>query len=76
MTWLEKREQIKTKLDAFAEQNQTTMSTDQLATLKSKYEEVRTGLTNYLKDQARKYELSSKLEETGTLQTQLKELET
>lgn len=76
MTWLEKREQIKTKLDAFAEQNQTTMSTDQLATLKSKYEEVRTGLTNYLKDQAQKYELSSKLEETGTLQTQLKELET
>lgn len=75
MTWIEKREQVKTKLDAFAEQNQTTMSTDQLATLKSKYEEVRMGLTNYLKDQAQKYELSNKLEETGTLQNQLKDLE-
>jgi hypothetical protein len=75
MTWLEKREQVKAKLDAFAEQNQTTMSTDQLADLKSKYEEVRNGLTTYLKDQAQKYELSTKLEETGTLQSQLKEIE-
>ncbi len=75
MTWLEKREQVKAKLDIFAQRNQTTMSTDQLVELKTEYEQVRNGLTSYLKDEAQKYELSNKLEETGTLQSQLREIE-
>ncbi len=75
MTWLEKREQVKAKLDLFAQRNQTTMSTDQLVELKTEYEQVRNGLTSYLKDEAQKYELSNKLEETGTLQSQLREIE-
>jgi hypothetical protein len=75
MSWREKRKQVKDKLDKFAEINQTTMTTEQLVTLRTDHEQLRTSLTNYLKEQAQNYELSNKLEKTGTLQTQIRELE-
>ena len=75
MSWSAKKEQVQTKLDEFAQVNQQTMSVEQLTALKQDHESLRNGLTTYLTAQAQNYNLSGKLEETGTLQGQLRELE-
>lgn len=75
MTWTEKRKQIQDKLDEFSQRNQATMTTGNLETLRSEHEQLRVSLTAYLKEQAQNYELSDKLQRTGTLQGQLRELE-
>lgn len=70
-----KKEQVQTKLNQFAAQNQQTMAVTDLVTLKISHEAVRNDLTTYLKEQAESYNLSGKLAETGRLQTQIRELE-
>lgn len=74
MTWLEKRGQITDRMNALSNQDQNKMSVDQLQTLKQEYDYLRYSLSSYLKDQAQSYALSDKLEETGTLQTQIQRL--
>lgn len=75
MSWSAKKEQVQAKLNEFAQLNQQTMSVEQLTALKQDHESLRNGLTAYLTAQAQNYNLSGKLEETGTLQGQLRELE-
>ena len=75
MSWLEKRSQVTEKMNQLANQNQNTMSVEQLQTLKQGYDEIRYNLSRYLTEQAQTYQLSDKLEKTGTLQGQIQRLQ-
>lgn len=74
MTWLEKRGQIMDRMNALDQQNKNQMTVEQLQTLRGEYDQIRSSLTNYLKEQAQTYALSDKLEQTGTLQTHIQRL--
>ena len=74
MMWLEKRGQITDRMNGLDQQNKNQMTVEQLQTLRGEYDQVRSSLTNYLKEQAQTYALSDKLEQTGTLQAHIQRL--
>jgi hypothetical protein len=61
-------------MNRLSNQNQNMMAIDQLQVLKQNYDEIRYDLSTYLTQQAQNYQLSDKLEQTGTLQTQIQRL--
>ena len=75
MTWQAKRAQVKEMMDELASQNTNQMSVEKLQEVKEKYEQLHTSLSSYLTQQAQNYQLSDKLEKTGTLQQQIQSLE-
>ena len=75
MTWQAKRAQVKKMMDELASQNTNQMSVEKLQEVKEKYEQLHTSLSSYLTQQAQNYQLSDKLEKTGTLQQQIQSLE-
>jgi hypothetical protein len=75
MAWQSKRSQVTEILNQLALQNTNAMPVDQLQTLKQEYDQLRSGLTFYLTQQAQNYQLSDKLEQTGQLQGQIRRLE-
>jgi hypothetical protein len=75
MSWSSKRSQVSEALNQGAQMNTSTMSVDQLQALRQEYDQVRRSLTSYLTEQARNYQLSDKLEQTGQLQGQIRRLE-
>lgn len=75
MAWQSKRSQVTEILNQLALQNTNAMSVDQLQTLKQDYDQLRSGLTFYLAQQAQNYQLSDQLEQTGQLQGQIRRLE-
>lgn len=75
MTWQAKRAQVKEMMDELASQNTNQMSVEKLQEVKEKYEQLHTSVSSYLTQQAQNYQLSDKLEKTGTLQQEIKGLE-
>lgn len=75
MSWPSKRSQVTEALNQQAQINTSTLSVDQLQTLRQEYDIIRRSLTSYLTEQAGNYQLSDKLEQTGSLQAQIRRLE-
>ncbi len=75
MSWQAKREQVTEVMNQLASQNVNQMSVEQLQGMKQQYEQVDSSLSAYLTQQAKDYQLSDKLEQTGVLQQQIQRLQ-
>ena len=75
MSWNAKKEQVTANRNALTQKSTSGMSLEELTAHRTAYQTLLMSLTTYLKEQARTYNLSGTLEETGQLQGQIRELE-
>lgn len=75
MSWQEKRGQVTERINQLVGRNPNAMSAEQLQELKQEYEQLLHETSSYLTQQAQNYQLSDKLEKTGTLQQQIRRLQ-